>query len=909
MASSSDAVASTSRSPLDALSPDSAPPRAAAAGRPDSLSDGPSSADLEPIPTLASLLLSTAESLASRSTSSPSTSSAPPSAPARPAVGKQPAKATFALSTSPQSLLNHPAAPPYLSSLLAQPLSALQSLPTSLATLSTSLDNDLSSLAFTRYSSFLLSYTAAQSISTSFTTLSDSLSALLDSTSALETAASSFEARVHTVRDKRERMARVRERVEEVEELLEAPSVVDACVRAGHWSEAIDVAVRLEDLHKRLAKTVSSDPDGEGAGALRLVNRVRGEVGVALLSLRARVLESLLQRSLKLPGAVRGVGILRRIAERGVGAGDAHEHVAKPAGKRKELDEDALRVVFLVARWRCLRTELESVEAQMAASGIQLGGAEPPLAHQDASVTVEENEERTRWTKRWIEVWREVVGETVGMFAEVFLASSHLGGGAKPKTVNGDDSADLAIPSHALSPSAPLHLFLSTSLNSLASVLTRAIASLNSTASLSSLLTQLTYCSHSFARYGLDFRDWVQLRERIELRIGRIVAAEWETAGRKWEREWRDGWENSGGSGTTAAKARRAGRVPLSDWLVAPEGVPSLLSTPTPDAALSSSTASSAWHHQPSPSLALLPPIARFLNAHATALNALRLIPPVSLYLPLRRAQAVELDRATQVLAAFTDAWLASLNATPLPSQSGFDHGGGANGTSLSGEEQTLVAERDAERRVVACAIAWFGRAVVPWCEGALDEGVYAELGTTGRRPAEASQREKGVREAVRRCEALVARVEGRELEEEEAPVVVNGKAEAAAPPERAQLPILDAPAHPRPPSPTASSPVTETSDEPVHLDPTVLLNGSAKPVDFAVPDLVDAPPPPPGVNGNSTAPGVKDEADDTPYMVDEVAPPAPLPVEAGEAVVDEKALLAAEEEAHGPNGVAAVDL
>lgn len=665
MATSGNAVASTSLSPLDALSPDSAPLGPSGAGRIDAQDEAQAAGDVEPIPTLASLLLSTAESLASRSTSS--SSPANPAAPVRPAAGKQPAKPSFTLSTSPQALLNHPAAPPYLSSLLAQPLSALQSLPTSLATLSTSLDNDLSSLAFTRYSSFLLSYTAAQSISTSFTTLSDSLSALLDSTSALEAAASSFETRVHTVREKRERMARVRERVEEVEELLEAPSVVDACVRAGHWSEAIDVAVRLEDLHKRLAKTVSSDPEGEGTGALRLVNRVRTEVGVALLSLRARVLESLLHRSLKLPGAVRGIGILRRIAERGVGAGDAGDAAAKPTGKRKELDEDALRVVFLVARWRCLRTELESVEAQMAASGIQLAGAEPPLAQQDANVTVEENDERMRWTKRWIEVWREVVGDTVSMFAEVFLASSSLhplGGATSAPT-----EVDLAIPAHALAPSAPLHLFLSTALNSLASVLTRAIAGLNSTASLSSLLTQLTYCSHSFARYGLDFRDWIQLRERIELRIGRIVAAEWETAGRKWEREWRDGWENSGGTATTAAKARRAGRVPLSDWLVAPEGVASLLSTPTPDAA-PSATVPADWHHQPSPSLALLPPIARFLNAHATALNALRLIPPVSLYLPLRRAQAVELDRATQVLAAFIDAWLASLNASPLPPQS-----------------------------------------------------------------------------------------------------------------------------------------------------------------------------------------------------------------------------------------------
>ncbi|BGP38407.1 hypothetical protein JCM10450v2_002352 [Rhodotorula kratochvilovae] len=868
MESPSDAVASTSSTPLDALSSGAG----GVAGQLDTLSDA---ADREPIPTLASLLLSTAESLAARSTSSTS-------AAARPAAGKQPAKPAFTLSTSPHALLNHPAAPPYLSSLLAQPLAALQTLPTSLATLSTSLDNDLSSLAFTRYSSFLLSYSAAQSISTSFTTLSDSVSALLDSTSALETAASSFETRVHTVREKRERMARVRERIEEVEELLEAPSVVDACVRAGHWSEAIDVAVRLEDLHKRLANTASSDPDGEGAGALSLINRVRGEVGVALLSLRARVLESLLQRSLKLPGAVRGIGILRRIAERGIGADDAGE-AAKPLGKRKELDEDALRVVFLVARWQCLRNELDSVEAQMAASGIQLGGAEPPLAQQDANVSVEENEERTRWTKRWIEVWREVVGDTVGMYAEVFLASSSMNG---MKAARQDDH--LALPAHSLTLSAPLHLFLSTALNSLASIVARSIAGLNSTASLSSLLTQLTYCSHSFARYGLDFRDWIQLRERIELRIGRIVAAEWEVAGRKWEREWRDGWENSGGAATTAARARRSGRVPLSDWLVAPEGVASLLSTPLPDTP-SPSSAATAWHHQPSPSLALLPPLARFLNAHATALNALRLLPPVSLYVPLRRAQAVELDRATQVLGAFTDAWLAALNATPLPPQGTFSPSGAADG--LSTEEETLRTEREQERRVVAAAIAWFGRAVVPWCEGALDRGVYAELGAAGRAPPEASAREAGVREAVRRCEALVARIEGRELEEEIQEPAPPGETDGKKEEDKVELPVLDVPAVPLAPSSEPPSPARATHDPngaATPLDPTALLNGSAKPADFALP-VADAPAPP--VNGVADA-AAEPAAEDAPYLVGETAPPPPAPAQEAE-TVDEKAVLA----------------
>ncbi|GJN87206.1 hypothetical protein Rhopal_000151-T1 [Rhodotorula paludigena] len=834
------AVASTSSASLDASTMAPAPDPS----QMELLGASAGQGDAEAAPTLASLLLSTAESLAARSSSL----SAPP---ARPSALKQPAQAPFALQMAPAALLNHPAAPDYLASLLAQPLSALEALPTSLSSLSTSLDNDLSSLAYTRYTSFLLSYTAAQSISASFATLSDNLSALLDSTSALEAAASSFESRVHAVREKRERMARVRERIEDVEELFEAPSVVDACVRAGHWTEAIDVAVRLEELHRRLRNVAGAEPDGQGSGALALVARVRSEVGVALLSLRARVLESLLQRSLKLPGAVRGIATLRRIAERGIGATETHAAL-KGEGKRKELDEDALRVVFLVARWRCLRGELDSVEAQMAASGIHLGGAELPLALQDANVTVEENEERTRWTKRWIEVWREVVGETVSMYAEVFLTASSLNG--TKGSAGKNDAIHPDLPAHSLSPSAPLHLFLSTSLASFASVISHAIAGLNSTASLSSLLTQLTYCSQSFARYGLDFREWIQLRERIELRIGRIVAAEWEVAGRKWEKEWRDGWENSGGMGTTAARARRSGRVPLADWLVAPEGVSSLLATPLPDPP--SSANSPTWHHQPSPSLALLPPVARFLNAHATALNSLRLIPPVSLYLPLRRAQAVELDRAAQVLAAFTDAWLASLNATPLPNNGSFD---GVGADDLTSDEKQLLRERDDEKRVVAAAIAWFGRTVVPWCEGALDQGVYAELSASDRRPAEADVREESLRKAMRRCEVLVARIEGHEFVEDADASADEGAAKENGAPSAAptELPVLEstATAVDTAPGETVASPVPTSA---------ALTNGDVKPVDFSLP-IVDA-----------------DAADekDAPYLVGESAPPAPSSAE-----------------------------
>lgn len=698
----------------------------------------------EPVPSLSSLLLSTAQDLATRSKQLGKINAAASSASA-PKAKPPPA---FALVANPQALLSSQASTDYLASLLAMPLPSLLALPNSLATLSTSLDTDLASLAFTRYSSFLLAHAATQSISQSFSTLSTSLDGFIDATDSLKQAVAGFEQRVSEPRRKRERMAVVRERMEEVEELMEAPSVVDACVRAGHWAEAIDVSVRLSELHTRLSKSASRSSDVDAhAGALLILGRIKDEVSVALLSLRARVLESLLQRTLKLPGAVRGVGVLRRIAERGLSTTASNNQA-------REMDEDSLRIVFLAARWRCLRSELENVEAQMAASGIRLpsgSGLPPDIRQDDSLVGAEENEERTRWVKRWIEVWREIVGETIGMYTEVFLSSTSLNTAIKSE-------APLALPS-----TAPLALFLTTALSALSEVFSAAVPALTAPASLSSLLTQLSYCSHSFARHGLEFRELQQFRERVEVRVGRIIVGEWELAGRKWEKDWRDGWE--GNLGSAVANARRnhllGGRPPISDWLVLPEGLSQVFATALPPAEDAESLPAD-WHHQPPHALALLPPLAQFLNAHATALNSLRLLPPLSLYPSLLATQSHELDRATQVLAAFADAWLASVAAAaPLPS---------TPEDEWSTEERLTKQLREDEKRLVAFAVVAFGRWVLPWCEGGLKFGVYSELNKDESRSglglAKPSPRQKGVVDAIRRCEGILARIEGRPIED-----------------------------------------------------------------------------------------------------------------------------------------------
>ncbi|SCV67779.1 BQ2448_5390 [Microbotryum intermedium] len=789
--------------------------------------------NVEPLPTLSSLLLSTAKSLVectdainsepSRVTQTASTSATrlkppgavSPVASTSKAIASPTASAFGPLHPNPVALLSDPSSNEYLASLLAMPLSTLQSLPATLAAISKSLDTDLSSLAFTRYSAFLLTHSATQSISQSFTTLSDSLTALLESTSELEAAAAAFEQRVDDVRRKRDRTSRVQERIDEVEELLEAPAVVEACVRAGYWGEAIDVAARLSELHERLkmskdskrykstkAKaaqvngTVLAPPEATtGDGALRLLQRIRDDVAIALLSLRARVIDSLLQRGLKLPGAVRGIGTLRRIGSRGISGSEPKPSSSAAANSDgpQELDENALRVVFLAARWRCLRSELEAVEGQMMASGIKIddAGGEPPEATPNQT-SAEENDERMKWTRQWIDTWREVVGETLGMYTDVFLSSSVLSDQAATK---GSESTPNQL-NCTLSAAAPLALFATSSLTSLSGTLARAIPSLTSTAYLAGLLTQLSYCSHSFARYGLEFRELQQLRERIEARVGRIVVLEWEAAGRAWEKEWRDGWEGTGSHAISLA--RRAsllgGRAPMSDWLAVPEGLSQVFATPMPPA-LPADVAPSTFHHQPPHAIALLPPLARFLNAHAIALNSLRFLPPLALYPSLRVAQARELDRATQVLAAFTDAWLATSHGAAASGRDSLDVE--EDDAHLSNDERKIKALRVDEKRLIVTSIAWFGRWVVPWIEGSLDVGIYGEVTAQNILPKE--RRVAGVVDAVKRTEGLIARIEGRRPEPEA--IVPEGSAgddsKVAPVDEMATMPVEGTPVNP----------------------------------------------------------------------------------------------------------------
>ncbi|GAA6005187.1 hypothetical protein JCM11491_002611 [Sporobolomyces phaffii] len=827
-----------------------------------------------PAPTLASLLVSTAESLAVRSDS-----------------------------------LKHASTPAYLASLLAEPLPALEALPNQLGSASATLDADLSTLAFTRYPAFLLAHEKSLAISSHFDKVSTHLESLLAATTQLELAASKFDLEARDIRHHRAKLATVNDRLEPIEELLDAAKLVDGCVRSGQWTEAIKVSHRIHAIQARY----HAERDAS-TGARGILDRVAREVEHSLMGLKLKVIESFGERGLKLPGAVRGVGILRKLHVFAARATDPRGYPAdapsdgRDNGDDEQDEEEGLRIMFLASRWRCFQQELKLVETQMTACGIPLADNDHSDDHVQRNkkankgdapirVGVEENDERTRWIKRWIEVWREIVGDTVGMYSEVFL--SHPPPNSSTSSAPRVDS--FLNPRPRLGPNAPLELFLSTSLSSLSAMLERALPSLTSTASLSSLLTQLTYCAHSFSRHGLAFDVPLDLASVFSAAVERITLAEWELAGRAWESEWRQGWNKSGGTAlvTSSSRQRRNGRTPIKDWLVVPEGTLNLLSTPLPPppstrpptARAEDEEDETKWTHQPSPSLALLPPLAHFVNSHATALNALRLLPPTASYPALVAAQEKELDRASRVLEAFVDAWLASYHgSTPVPHPSStFDVPGGEPGPGgsdgpLSEEENLVVRERDEEKRVVLTAIAWFGREVIPWLRDALVVGVYAELKDPQRR----RRGRDAMKETQKRTEKLLARIQGKEWVDPDLPPPAAAKVETNGngreghgvgenghdledDAQEKDLPVLEIP---------NGGPLDHLDNgEQEKQDAT-----AEEPLDFTAteggPSATDEPslePTSPTTRGDDDV--EHEEETNVPYQVDDVAPPPPVPL------------------------------
>lgn len=509
-----------------------------------------------------------------------------------------------------------------------------------------------------------------------------------------------------------------------IEDILNIPRLVSTCVRGGWWNEALDLAARTRDLERTLGNRSKGPPSRRD-----LLGKVREDVDSEIQSLRIRVLEGLRMRGLKLPSAVRSIALLRRMNARR--AARSHEGDAIESPTTGTLTEAQLRMAFVTSRWDCLLSQLEQIE--IAANS----GSGP--------------DDRLRYTKRWLELWREMVGETVTMYNELFAQ--------RPQ---GDHAIDVDDPQHD---SICLPVFLQHVYSALQSFMQRQLPHFSSISMIANIQTQLAYCSAAFSKFGFEFRSLID--PLIARRLEAICTERFTSAS---EQLLKDLLRAQVQAGAKPGKSRL-----VLGALHASEANNSVLALDLHSLQSASETVAT----QPPSYIALFPPLAKFMNAHAMALNDLRMLPLQIISHLVHTSQMSQLVAATRTLLQFLQVTIPSIDETMQSLQLS---------PRFDSEQQEAEVERQRSEallmlRLFTCIHC---NIIVPWCRWSLVHAVYPDLQEGLQEHAEALSTQ--LQDLVGRCLEAAGLHPSKTVEAEHMHLT-NGHAETAEDADAGEIP------------------------------------------------------------------------------------------------------------------------
>lgn len=289
-------------------------------------------------------------------------------------------------------------------------------------------------------------------------------------------------------------------------------------------------------------------------------------------------------------------------------------------------------------------------------------------AHLDSAFATLERDlaDPSRYIRKYVEAFRENVHDVVNQYSTIFL---------DPSSPSPDPRKLRQF----------VLLFAQDRIDTLLHRLDTHLPQVEDATSLTSLLTQLTYCSQSFSRIGLDFRSL--LTTPFSTAVLTSSQSAFDAAAMHLQ--------------NSISEAERINKVP-SSWLLSGSSA-SVPSFPN-SVELSGST------HAPPLILASFPPLAIYLNALLTTFNTIRLLPPSHLLGDLLVALSASLAMSLEALLIY------SMNVTS-------SHTSPLLRRSFDGDD--TKENRDKEKNVVLAAGGAMVKVLVPFVQRALIEGIY----------------------------------------------------------------------------------------------------------------------------------------------------------------------------------------
>ncbi|KAH0562921.1 hypothetical protein GP486_002504 [Trichoglossum hirsutum] len=488
----------------------------------------------------------------------------------------------------------------YLHRLSSLPLSSLTSTePQSLTQSRHSLHLSLQALSTRSHQSIIISSHRLRALSLSLPEIAESTRQLQDALPRLDEATLHFSKTFNKnannpLLDRRRKAILLSRNVDRLSDVLDlpgllssaisssSPAVIPSGVGASNISANANYGSAL-DLHAHIRRLHTLYPTS------KLISSVSLQAEEAMRSMSTNLIASLRTQGVKLAGAIRAIGWLRRVAP------DLDE------GGHLGSSDGGFGALFLVCRLANLISMLEALEPLRELADQETQKPSWPSGRgKEGQTELNDSgwrggQQTERYLKRYIEIFREQSFAIISMYKSIFPSSSfgpgsapiseghESGSGVNTKTFRMPTSAaskDKASRRDPLQPlPAPVSAFPLYLTQILTDTLRRYLPNVRDQSSRESLLTQVLYCAGSLGRLGGDFSLILATLNDTELQLQEDISTEWSKEAPSVEDDSQEGW-------VEIVRKHRilAGRLELLASGVSSHGSPGALSSgvPTP---------------------------------------------------------------------------------------------------------------------------------------------------------------------------------------------------------------------------------------------------------------------------------------------------------------------------------------
>ena len=351
----------------------------------------------------------------------------------------------------------------------------------------------------------------------------------------LETAAQNFADKYsksgdNAILDRRRKAMLLSRNIDRVADVLDLPTLLSSAISsstaaaqstagASSVTSNANYASAL-DLHAHIKRLHTLYPDSQ------LVSSLTAQAEQEMKTMTTNLIASLQSQGIKLAGAMRTIGWLRRVApeldeawstkQSGIGSG-----------------EGSLGAMFLVCRLGCLETMLGALDPLRELADQETERRLSGNGNVKADGSWSAGQQTEKYLKKYLEVFREQSFAVISMYKSIFPSALPAPGH--------DDAAPAVKPATESNPLQPIPSALATFplhiVEMLFDTLREYLPNVQDRSARDSLLTQVLYCAGSLGRLGGDFSMMIALLEedlKAELDDQDTASAEQQEAEEEW---------------------------------------------------------------------------------------------------------------------------------------------------------------------------------------------------------------------------------------------------------------------------------------------------------------------------------------------------------------------------------------